>query len=57
MIKFSLALLAFSIVSVLFITSAHKDKEIQMTAEIYSACKEKGVYVFADSTILKCSVH
>jgi hypothetical protein len=56
MVKFSLALLAFSIVSVLFISSAHTDKEMQMTDEIYSACKEKGVYVFADSSIIKCEV-
>ena len=54
--KFSLALLAFCIVSVLFISSAHKDKEIQLTDEIYSACKDKGVYVFADSSIIVCEV-
>ena len=56
MVKFSLALLAFYIVSVLFISSAHKDKEMQLTDDIYSACKDKGVYVFADSSIIKCQV-
>jgi hypothetical protein len=52
MIKFSLALLAFSIVSVLFIASAHTDKEV----EIYDSCELTGVYVFADSKIIKCEV-
>ena len=54
--KYAITVIVFIVIVVLLISSAHTDKEMQLTDEIYSACKDKGVYVFADSSIIKCQV-
>jgi len=50
--KYAITLIVFIVITVLLISSAHKDKE----TEIFETCLSEGVYVFADSSIIVCEV-
>ena len=50
--KYAILAIVNIVIVVLLISSAHKDKEI----EIFETCLSDGVYVFADSSIIKCQV-